>query len=170
MALSNREKRLSTAFAVFIACWGIYLFGIRPLNANIQTLKRVVPDKQAILSKMLTASNEYKQYQDSIDQIDTRIASGSKDFLLIKYAEKMLKNNNIKGNISSPDTFMQGKYTRSNIQISIDSIEPSKIAELLKPVKALREPVFLSDIQIERKSDGLVSCSFTICSISLQSK
>ena len=55
--LTRKEKRMAIFAAIFIAGWSLYAFCLRPAQARLETLARVIPKKQAELQELKHKAN-----------------------------------------------------------------------------------------------------------------
>ena len=91
MRLTQREYWLAAGLVALVAAWAFYTVGIGPALERIETLNRVIPEKQNELEKLRIKTGEYIALHDSIEDLRTKIASQEETFELLPYAESLVQ-------------------------------------------------------------------------------
>jgi predicted nuclease of restriction endonuclease-like (RecB) superfamily len=89
MRLTRRERSLAVGLIVLVICWVLFVFGIRPAAERIETLNRVIPEKQKELEELRTKSTQYLTLQAGLDDYKRKAASEEKGFELLSFLESI---------------------------------------------------------------------------------
>jgi len=88
--LTQREKLLAAALATIIAAWSLFTIAVKPVIARIETLRRVIPEKQNELEKLRARSKEYIFLRDSLAELRAKVDSQQKTFELLPFLESLI--------------------------------------------------------------------------------
>ncbi len=88
--LTNRERRLVIGLIIFVGLCALFIFGIRPVLERIETLARVIPEKQEELQELRVKSDEYLVLRTNLDDLEREIASEEKKFELLTFLEAII--------------------------------------------------------------------------------
>jgi hypothetical protein len=89
--LTKREKLLLYVSLIFIVGGCLFSFFIRPAIARIETLSRVIPEKQAELQQLRAKSRQYILLRDSLEDWQKRIASQEQKAELLPFLESLIR-------------------------------------------------------------------------------
>ena len=97
--LTRREKLLAGCLVIFIASWSIFTIGVKPAFARVETLNRIISEKQQELEKLSARSKEYIFLHDSLNNLRTKMASQEKGFELLPFLESLIEECGLAENV-----------------------------------------------------------------------
>jgi hypothetical protein len=89
MQLTHRERLLIVGLTVLAAVWVLFAFGIGPAAERIETLNRVIPEKQKELGVIQKKSAQYLALRAGLDSCKRRAALEEKGFELLPFLESL---------------------------------------------------------------------------------
>ncbi len=89
MRLTHRERWLVFGSIVLVAAWVLFVFGISPAAERIETLKRVIPEKQRELEELRTKNAQYLALQAGLDDYKRKATTEEKEFELLPFLESL---------------------------------------------------------------------------------
>jgi type II secretory pathway component PulM len=89
MRLTRRERWFVIGLIVLVAAWALFVFGISPAAERIETLNRVIPEKQRELGELRTKSAQYLALRAGLDDYKRKAASEEKGFELLPFLESL---------------------------------------------------------------------------------
>jgi len=137
MRLTNREKLLAAALATFVAAWGILTFAVKPAVERINTLSRVLPEKQNELKKLQTAGSEYILLRDTLDNLHAKAAAQEKELELLPFLETQLWQCGLTENAVSMKqqvTQLDQKYDELIVEIKLENITLGQLVDFLQKI------------------------------------
>lgn len=127
--LTRRERRLALSVAAVVAVWAVYGFAIEPVRDRIQTLKRVIPQKEDELRDLWSKSAEYARLRQGLEDVQTRMAQQDPNFDLLSFAESLLDKHGL-----ATHATMEG-YLGTVVEITLEDIALQQLVDLLKAVE-----------------------------------
>jgi len=113
MRLTQREILLAAAMGVFAVVWMVFSFGVSPLLERLETLNRVIPEKENELEQIRVKSEKYAALHNDIESLRTRIASQNETFELLPVVESLVKECGL----------IQCKMSQQTLEVGTDYIE-----------------------------------------------
>lgn len=151
--LTRREKRGGIALTVFILVWSLFAFVIGPAKERIATLKRVIPEKQAELSKLSAAAEEYAFLSDNGRDLRSRVASQPETFELLPFLESLVQRSGLEKNIAK----MQQRvvplgtdYSQTVVEIELRSLPLGRLVEFLGKIESSDVLARIASLYIKR--------------------
>jgi cell division protein FtsB len=139
MRLTRREYWLAGVLVAFIAAWAFYAIGVGPALERIETLNRVIPEKQNELEKLRTMASEYTALNDAIEDLRTKIASQQETFELLPYAESLVQECGLLKNLVTmkPQTSqLETNYHETVVEIEMENLTLRQIFDFLQKIQS----------------------------------
>ena len=137
--LTKREKHGGIALTILILVWSLFAVVIEPAKDRIATLKRVIPQKQAELSKLSAAAEEYAFLSGNGRDLRVKVASQSKDFELLPFLDSLVQASGLEKNIAK----MQQRvvplgtdYSQTVVEIELMSLSLGRLVEFLGKIES----------------------------------
>jgi hypothetical protein len=89
MRLTHRERWLVVGLIFLAVVWALFIFGIGPAAERIETLNRVIPEKQRELGVIRKKSTRYLALRAGWDDYKRKAASEEKGFELLPFLESL---------------------------------------------------------------------------------
>jgi len=87
MQITRREKRMLLFSTALAGVWLLYSFVCKPAGDRLETLERVVPEKEAALTQLVSMVREYTDLQSQSAPLQQQIAAEPGDFALLAFLE-----------------------------------------------------------------------------------
>jgi type II secretory pathway component PulM len=131
--LTPREKTLAVASAIFIAVCALLVFIVKPAVERIDTLARVIPEKQAQLKSFRAKVKEYTVLSNAIETSRTKILSQEKTFELLPFLESLIKQSNLTPNVATMDQreLKLEQYNETIVEIELQNLPLSQLINFL---------------------------------------
>jgi hypothetical protein len=139
MYLTKRERWMGLGLVVFISLWAVYVLGISPAAQRIDTLKRVIPEKQRVLEQLIEKSNQYRVLRAGIDQYKAKADHRDKNFELLGCLETMVKELQMGQNVASMKQDVvdfNGSFSQIIGEVKLESVSLQQLVEFLVKIKS----------------------------------
>ena len=151
--LTRRERFSTVALAVFVAVWSAYSLVVSPAVERIETLNRLIPEKQAELQRLRVMSSEYIALRDSYDQMKARIASQDKGSELLSFLESLIRQNKLADKlVTMNQQVLQDNpgYTEIVVDVKFENVPLDSLIDFLHKVESAQIPARISAMHIRR--------------------
>jgi type II secretory pathway component PulM len=165
--LTKREKQGGIALTICILAWSLFAFVIEPAKERIATLQRVIPEKQAELSKLSAAAKEYAFLIDNGRDLRVKVASQSETFELLPFLESLVQASGLEKSIAK----MQQRvvplgtdYSQTVVEIELRSLSLAPLVEFLGKIESSDILVRIASLYINksRTKNGLLDAVIEI--------
>jgi len=139
MRLTRREYWLAAGLVAFIAAWAFYAIGVGPALERIETLNRVIPEKQNDLEKLRVMAGEYTALNDAIEDLRTKIASQQETFELLPYAESLVQECGLTKNLvtmKQQTSQLETNYHETVVEIEMENLTLRQIFDFLQKIQS----------------------------------
>ncbi len=153
--LTRREKLLAGGLAIFIAAWSIFTIGVKPAFARIETLNRVIFQKQQELEKLHARSKEYIFLHNSFDNLRTKVASQQKTFELLPFLESLIEECGLAKNVA---TMMQqvlqidSNYSETVVEVRLENLSLGRLVNFLWKIESSQVLARTKSLYIKRNA------------------
>jgi hypothetical protein len=123
MQLTRRELWLATGLGAFAIAWATFTFCVSPALERIETLNRVIPEKQGELELLAAKVAEFAALRDGIEGLRTQIASQEETFELLPFVDSLVKECGLSQKLvtMAPETSPLGPdYVETVVTIEIE--------------------------------------------------
>ena len=170
---TQRERKLAIGLAVVVALWGLYAMAIQPMRDRIRTLQRVIPEQQAELKALETASAEYLSLQGEFEHLRAQMASQQEDFQPLPFLEALIERQKLGGHVVAmeQDVFQpQPDYSETRVGIELQDVSLAQLIELLAAIEQADAVIAVASLHIrrDRASEGLLDSTVSISCPRLQ--
>jgi len=151
--LTRREKLLIIVSAVFITVWAIYAFAVKPVVARMETLERIIPQKQRELVMLRAKCEEYAMLHGSLDGLQARVASQKEGFELLPFLESLIHQCGLAENVvmMKPHTvLLESNYRETIVEIKLENLTLSQLVDFLGKVESSNVLVKTRTLHIKR--------------------
>jgi hypothetical protein len=153
IVLTSRERLLALSLAAVAGALCLYAMVIRPTYHRIQTLERIIPEKQAELHALEAKSVEYTALCKGFDDFRARASAQDPNFELLPYLEALTEKHGLKKNIvtMAPDALpLEGDYSATVVKIELDGVAMKPLVGFLKEIDTSEPCVRLGSVHIRR--------------------
>ena len=134
MRLTSREHWLGAFLAIFVMLWALFALGVRPALERIETLSRVIPEKQSELERLRTEVAEYVALHDGLRGLRSKIASQEETFELLPFVDSLVQECGLTQHVVTmkPQTSQFGSsYRETVVEIKMESLTLRQLLDFL---------------------------------------
>ena len=153
MHLTAREKLLAVASAIFILAWVLFTFAIKPAMARVETLSRVIPQKQADLQRLRARSKEYILLRDRLYNMRANVASQDEKFELLSSLESLIRQKGVEEkvlNIQQQELPVDESYYVSIVQIRLESLTLEQLIDFLQNMESFQVLAKIKSLHVKK--------------------
>ncbi len=151
--LTRREKLLAGGFVIFAAAWLLFTVGVKPALGRIETLNRVISEKQQELEKLRTRSKEYILLRDSLNDLHTKVASQQKNFELLPLLESLIAKCGLSENVSTmnqQELPIDSNYSETVVEIRLENLSLNQLVDFLYKIESSQVLARTKSLYIKR--------------------
>jgi type II secretory pathway component PulM len=172
MQITRREKLLAVALGIFVSVWSLFAFAVNPARDRIETLNRLIPEKQNELRKLQAKSSEYIFLQDSISRLRTKIADQQNSFQLLPFLETLIRQSGLEKKVVSMKQqvmLLDKEYSQTIVEVRLQNLTLSQLIDLLRKVESSDVLAKTKMLSIKRSAidTGLLDSAFEVYSAQL---
>ena len=137
--LTPRERRLALIASVALAAGLIYARALKPAAQRLDTLNRVIPQKQQILHDMSRKTTQLAHLQSRIDRLRPALDSRRADSSLLARLSEQIKQDNLTDNersIKQDTRPLDDTYAQTVVTIELEKIPLRRLIHFLEKAKA----------------------------------
>jgi len=166
IVLTKRERLLALGLAAAVSVSSLYAVVIRPTCYRIQTLERIIPDKQSELHALEAKSVEYTTLRKGFEDFRARAAAQDPNFQLLPYLEELLDRHGLRKNFTmAPDApQLQSDYSEIVVKIELDGVSLKQLVGFLKEVESSQACTQIGSLHVRKNptSDSLLDSTIEI--------
>jgi hypothetical protein len=134
----RRERLLVIAVVVSAVLWMLFKLAVKPALARIETLNRVIPEKQRELIELRAKSKEYISRRDSLNDLRKRVASQDQVLELLPFLESLVRQGGL-----SENTVAMGQnvlplgqdYQEAIVEIRLQNVTLKELVNFLSKIE-----------------------------------
>ena len=145
MRITRREKLLAAGLVIFVSAWSLFSFAIKPALDRIDTLNRLIPEKQNELQKVQIRSKEYVLLRDGLRQLQTKVASQPDGFELLPFLETLIRRCGLEKKVAMMKQEilpLDLAYSRTIVEVKFENLTLQQLIDFLLKVES--SPVLAS--------------------------
>lgn len=138
--MTRREMLLAAGLGAFVAVWATYSLVVGPALERMETLNRVIPEKQNELESMRVKAAEFAALRDGIDGMRAKIASQDPTTELLPLVEALVNKCGLSQNLVAmepPQTSQFGSgYTQTVVEIKMEKLTLRQIFDFISQLQS----------------------------------
>lgn len=153
MRLTRREKLLAGGMGVLVIAWGIFSLGISPVLDRIETLNRVIPEKQNELELVRSKADKFLTLQAGIESLRTKVASQDKSFELLPYVESLLKECGLSQNrdtMNKQELNLGTDYREIVVEVKLKNLTFPQLRDFLLKLRSSQAVTGIKRLSIQK--------------------
>ena len=153
MRLTQREYWLAAGLVALVAAWAFYTVGVGPSLERIETLNRVIPEKQSELEKFRIKTGEYIALHDSIEDLRIKIALQEETFELLPYAESLVQECGLTKNLvtmKQQASQLETNYHETVVEIEMENLTLRQLFDFLRKIQSSKILAKTKTLHIKR--------------------
>ena len=138
MRLMRRERLLVIAAAVFAVLWMLFRLGVKPALARIETLNRVIPEKQRELIELRAKSEEYISRRDSLNNLRKQVASQDQVLELLPFLESLTQECGLAENCTAMNQNvlqLDQDYQETIVEMRLQNVTLRQLVDFLSKIE-----------------------------------
>ncbi len=165
MQINSRERTLAAFLMATLAVWAAYSLALQPARDRLQTLQRIIPEKQAQLQDLQTKSVEYAALKRDLDLRRADLASQDPDFQLLPFLEATVERHKLAkhATMGGRDPLQpQPERGEAVVRIELHSVSLTQIVEFLRDVDTPKAAVHIGSWQLRKAPNNEGQLDFVI--------
>ncbi len=138
MRLMRRERLLVIAVVVSAVFWMLFRVGVKPALARIETLNRVIPEKQRELIELRTRSRDYIVLHDSLNDLRKHVASQDQALELLPLLESLTQECGLAQNATAMNhnvLQLDQDYQETIVEIRLQNVTLRQLVDFLSKIE-----------------------------------
>lgn len=139
MRLTYRKHWWLAGVVVLTATWALFALGVTPALERIETLKRVIPEKQSELERLRIDARDYVTLRENLEGLRTKITSQEETFELLPFIESLVQQCGLTQNVitmkqlaSQPET----DYQEIVVEMEMENLTLRQLCDFLWKVRS----------------------------------
>ncbi len=167
IVLTKRERILALGLSAAVSVSALYAVVIRPTYYRIQTLERIIPEKQSELHTLEARSVEYTAMRKGFEDFRAKAAAQDPNFQLLTYLETLLDRHGLDKNVvrMAPEALqLQPEYSQTIVRIELDGVSLKQLVGFLKEIEASQVCAQIGSLHIRKNptSESLLDSAIEI--------
>jgi type II secretory pathway component PulM len=136
--LTKRERLIAITSTAFIAVWILFTFTIKPALARVQTLSRVIPEKQQELQKLRAKSREYLTLRRGVQSLRKKVTAQDESFGLLPFLESLIQEHGLAEKVVTMKQRileLEPGYSNVVIELELENLTLSQLINLLQQIQ-----------------------------------
>lgn len=172
MQLTRREHWLAVGLGAFVAIWATYSFGVSPVRERMETLNRVIPEKENELGLLRAKASEFVALRDGIDGIRAKIASQEETFQLMPFVDSLVQKCGLMQNVVTmkPQTSQFGSdYLETIVEVEMEGLTLQQLFDFLLKLQSSNVLTTTKQLHIKKNltDAGLLDSQIVISNLKL---
>ncbi|UCE49675.1 MAG: type II secretion system protein M [Phycisphaerales bacterium] len=151
--MTHREMWLAGGLGVFVIAWAIYAFGVSPVLERIETLNRVIPERQSELQHIRAKTDKYMALRAGIENLRTKVASQDQAFELLPLVESLIGECGLSGNLDSmnkQELELGTDYRETVVEVKMKRLTLPQIVDLLLRLRSSKVVTGIKRLYIKK--------------------
>lgn len=156
MRLTKRERRLATGLIVGMIVWALYVMAVKPTGARIQTLERIIPEKQRELRELQARIDEYVTLRKGLEDFRAKITVQDPQFQLLPFLEKLIETQGLTPNVTTmvPNTVqLRPDYSETIVEIKLENASLKQLIDFVTAVEDSDAFAQVGSLHIQKSPD-----------------
>ena len=153
MNLTRREKQIiSIGIILFGLIIAFHIF-VRPAISRVRTLRRVLPDKQQVLSELISKSKQYNTISRELEKMRLEIDNQPEERKILSSIERIQKECDLIQKvvyIKPSTTPVNDTYEKTIIEIKFQSITLNQLIQFLLKIESSEFTIGIRTLNIKR--------------------
>lgn len=137
--LTHRERWLVTGVAALVAGWALFVSVIRPAIERIETLNRIIPEKQREFEELRTKSAQYVALRTKLGNLKKETASGEKGFELLPFLESITHESGLARKVATMKqevSLLNPDYHEIIVEVRLENLTLEQLVEFLLKIRS----------------------------------
>jgi hypothetical protein len=151
--LTRREKLLAAGMFIFTAAWSLFAVAVNPAFDRIETLNRVISEKQQELEEIRAISKEYIYTNNILDNLYVTVDSQRETFELLPFLESLIEECGLAQNLETMKRQVlqiDSNYSEIIVEVRLESLSIGRLIDFLSKIESLQARAKTKSLYIKR--------------------
>ena len=151
--LRRREKLLAGGLFIFTAVWFLFAVAVNPTLGRIETLNRVISEKQQELEDVRAISKEFICLNKGLDYLHTKVDAQGETFELLPFLESLIDDCGLEANFETMKRQVlqvDSDYYEVIVEVRLEGLSIGRLVDFLSKIESLRARVRTKSLYIKR--------------------
>jgi type II secretory pathway component PulM len=155
MQISPREKRLLLIAVILIGIWGFFSYVITPTRDRLDTLERILPEKQATLAELVSLRDQYLDLQKKSALFQQQIQPQPADFALLAYLEKTAEQCDLDPSTMAEQSLpLDADLLNTTVTMDLIEISQEKLFDFISKLRSCPAPLRIQSFHLTQSHAG----------------
>ena len=151
--LTQREKLLAGSLLIFATAWTLFTVVVSPALDRIETLNRVVSEKQQELEQVREISNEYIYLSNSLDNLNAKVDLQQETFELLPFLESLIGECGLSDNVETMKRQVlpiDSNFSRIVVEVRLERLSIGRLVDFLSKIESSYAEVRTKSLYIKK--------------------
>ena len=151
--LARREKSLVISLAIFAVVWSLYALAVSPAMERIETLNRVISEKQQELEEVREISKEYVFLNKNLSSLQTQTDSGQNTIQVLPFLEALINECGIAKNVETMKREVlpvDSNYSEIIVEVRLGNLSIGQLVDFLGKIESSQAGVKTKSLYVKR--------------------
>jgi|GEM_PF-1068746 len=150
--LTTRERQLAFGLLALVGLWALYGLFIKPTHQRLQTLQRVIPQKNLALQELSDKSRQFNLLREKTAILKQNIAAGNSGLTLLPYLENSLEKCRLtpKANLEWSSQPLGTDYCERIVALKLNKITLGELTGFISRVQTDQANINIKSINIQK--------------------
>ena len=155
MQISRREKRLLFLSAALAGVWLFHGYIIKPARDRLDTLERIIPEKQAALAQLVSLSKQYSALRNQSAQLQRQLAGEPVDFALLAFLENTANQCSLRPAAMEEQSIpMDSGMTETMVSMDFQEISLAQLVRFLSKLRNCQASLRIKSLHIMQSTSS----------------
>jgi hypothetical protein len=144
----------------------LYGFVVEPMRDRIETLQRIIPEKQNELQEIQACSAEYLALRRARESVEARIAEQDSDLQLLPFLEKLIERHQLTPHLvimeEQDNAISQAGYAETIVEIGLEGVALRQLVQFLEAVETSGIVVQIGSLYIRKDAQDPTKLTSTL--------
>lgn len=158
MRIVNKQRLLIGALIALVATAAVFAFVVKPATDRINTLKRVLPEKCALVRQLAARSSQYRALRSRVNDFENLAAAGEKDCEPLAFLQSATEELGIGRNVAymkKDVSRLDSRYSQTIAEVRLEDITFKHLVDLLLRFKSAPGGMQAKSLYIERSNTNV---------------
>ena len=151
--LTQREKLLAGSLFIFAMAWTLFTVVVSPALNRIETLNRVISEKQQELEQVREVSNEYIYLSNSLDNLNAKVDLQQETFELLPFLESLIGECGLSDNVETMKRQVlpiDSNFSRIVVEVRLERLSIGRLVDFLSKIESSYAKVRTKSLYIKK--------------------
>jgi type II secretory pathway component PulM len=139
MRFTRRERALFFGLVLFVSAWSVFVFAVKPTVDRVETLGRVIPEKNKDLQQLRAKSAQYLALQARLDDLKRRAGLKETGFEPLSFLESTTRECGLTEKVTAMKqevSQLDSNYCETVVQIEMKDLTFKQMVDFLLKINS----------------------------------